>query len=138
MLVEDYAEGVAWLQSLGATLTPLPSLPDRLVYLMEPTPRAFVRHMVDRFIAQGGTLLTQTAGVALITAVVLVAIATVLATRVGTDAALDLRRTAGIAALNQAWSEADPQDRIVVFGSFYTVGAVLRAGLPRPQAPHLG
>ena len=68
VLVEDYAEGVAWLQSLGATLTPLPSLPDRLVYLMEPTPRAFVRHMVDRFIAQGGTLLTQTAGVALITA----------------------------------------------------------------------
>lgn len=45
-------------------------------------------------------------GVALITAVVLVAIATVLATRVGTDAALDLRRTAGIAALNQAWQVA--------------------------------
>ena len=42
-------------------------------------------------------------GVALITAVVLVAIATVLAARVGTDAALDLRRTAGIAALNQGW-----------------------------------
>jgi dihydrofolate synthase/folylpolyglutamate synthase len=41
-------------------------------------------------------------------------------------------------ALQQAWSEADPQDRIVVFGSFYTVGAVLGAGLPRPRAPHLG
>ena len=45
-------------------------------------------------------------GVALITAVVLVAIATVLATRVGTDAAIDLRRTAGIAALNQGWQVA--------------------------------
>ena len=45
-------------------------------------------------------------GVALITAVVLVAIATVLATRVGTDAAIDLHRTAGIAALNQGWEVA--------------------------------
>jgi general secretion pathway protein K len=45
-------------------------------------------------------------GVALITAVVLVAIATVLAARVGTDAALDLRRTAGIGALNQGWHVA--------------------------------
>ena len=45
-------------------------------------------------------------GVALITAVVLVAIATVLAARVGTDAALDLRRTGGIGALNQAWNVA--------------------------------
>lgn len=45
-------------------------------------------------------------GVALITAVVLVAIATVLAARVGTEAALDLRRTAGIGALNQGWHVA--------------------------------
>ena len=45
-------------------------------------------------------------GVALITAVVLVAIATVLAARVGTDAALDLRRTMGVTALNQAWQVA--------------------------------
>jgi len=45
-------------------------------------------------------------GVALITAVVLVAIATVLAARVGTEAALDLRRTSGIGALNQAWNVA--------------------------------
>ena len=45
-------------------------------------------------------------GVALITAVVLVAIATVLATRIGTEAALDLRRTGGLAALNQAWQVA--------------------------------
>jgi general secretion pathway protein K len=42
-------------------------------------------------------------GVALIMAVVLVAIATVLSTRVGTEAALDLRRTTGIGALNQGW-----------------------------------
>ena len=45
-------------------------------------------------------------GVALITAVVLVAIATVLAARVGTQAALDLRRTGGIGALNQGWNVA--------------------------------
>jgi len=45
-------------------------------------------------------------GVALITAVVLVAIATVLAARIGTEAALDLRRTGGLGALNQAWHVA--------------------------------
>ena len=33
---------------------------------------------------------------------------------------------------------ADPADRIVVFGSFYTVGGVLKEGLPRLSAPHLG
>jgi dihydrofolate synthase/folylpolyglutamate synthase len=31
---------------------------------------------------------------------------------------------------------ADPADRIVVFGSFYTVGGVLKKGLPRLGAPH--
>jgi dihydrofolate synthase/folylpolyglutamate synthase len=35
-------------------------------------------------------------------------------------------------------AQADPADRIVVFGSFQTVGAVLKAGLPRRAAPHLG
>jgi general secretion pathway protein K len=45
-------------------------------------------------------------GVALITAIVLVAIATVLAVHVGTRAALDLRRTAGLAALDQGWQVA--------------------------------
>jgi dihydrofolate synthase/folylpolyglutamate synthase len=33
---------------------------------------------------------------------------------------------------------ADPADRIVVFGSFYTVGGVLENGVPRLQAKHLG
>jgi dihydrofolate synthase / folylpolyglutamate synthase len=41
-------------------------------------------------------------------------------------------------ALAAAVAEADPADRIVVFGSFQTVGAVLKAGLPRRAAPHLG
>ncbi len=45
-------------------------------------------------------------GVALITAVVLVAIATVLSARIGTEAALDLRRTGGIGALNQGFEVA--------------------------------
>jgi dihydrofolate synthase/folylpolyglutamate synthase len=41
------------------------------------------------------------------------------------------------AALQAAAAAADPADRIVVFGSFYTVGGVLKKGLPRLSAPHL-
>ena len=41
-LVEDFPAGVDWLRSLGATLTPLESKPDRYVYLMDPTARSFV------------------------------------------------------------------------------------------------
>ena len=40
-------------------------------------------------------------------------------------------------ALQAAIDAADPADRIVVFGSFYTVGGVLRDGTPRLQAKHL-
>ena len=40
-------------------------------------------------------------------------------------------------ALRAAAASADPVDRIVVFGSFYTVGGVLKDGLPRLGAPHL-
>jgi dihydrofolate synthase/folylpolyglutamate synthase len=32
---------------------------------------------------------------------------------------------------------ANPADRIVVFGSFYTVGGVLKDGVPRLQAKHV-
>ena len=39
-------------------------------------------------------------------------------------------------ALAAALGAADPTDRIVVFGSFYTVGGVLKQGLPRLSAPH--
>ena len=39
-------------------------------------------------------------------------------------------------ALRAAVAAADPADRIVVFGSFYTVGGVLKEGLPRLFAPH--
>jgi dihydrofolate synthase/folylpolyglutamate synthase len=42
------------------------------------------------------------------------------------------------AALAAALAAADPADRIVVFGSFYTVGGVLKDGLPRLGAPHAG
>ena len=41
-------------------------------------------------------------------------------------------------ALKSAVAMADPADRILVFGSFYTVGGVLQDGLPRLQAKHLG
>ncbi len=40
-------------------------------------------------------------------------------------------------ALQAAIAGADPADRIVVFGSFYTVGGILKGGLPRLFAKHL-
>jgi dihydrofolate synthase/folylpolyglutamate synthase len=39
-----------------------------------------------------------------------------------------------VEALSAAAAAADPADRIVVFGSFYTVGGVLKDGIPRLQA----
>ena len=42
-----------------------------------------------------------------------------------------------VTALNAAIEAADPADRIVVFGSFYTVGGVLQNGVPRFLAKHL-
>ncbi|MCM3565320.1 MAG: bifunctional tetrahydrofolate synthase/dihydrofolate synthase [Hydrogenophaga sp.] len=41
-------------------------------------------------------------------------------------------------ALSAALGAAGPADRIVVFGSFYTVGGVLQDGLPKRAAKHLG
>jgi dihydrofolate synthase / folylpolyglutamate synthase len=40
-------------------------------------------------------------------------------------------------ALRQAVAAADPADRIVVFGSFHTVGGILQNGLPRLGAAHM-
>ena len=40
-------------------------------------------------------------------------------------------------ALKAAIAAANPADRIVVFGSFYTVAGVLQQGIPRLQAKHL-
>ena len=40
-------------------------------------------------------------------------------------------------ALKAAIAAADPADRIVVFGSFFTVGGILKGGLPRLFAKHL-
>jgi dihydrofolate synthase/folylpolyglutamate synthase len=45
--------------------------------------------------------------------------------------------TGPVQALQAAIEHADPADRIVVFGSFYTVGGVLENGIPRLDAPHL-
>ena len=39
-------------------------------------------------------------------------------------------------ALDAALARADPADRILIFGSFLTVGGVLRQGLPRLAAKH--
>ena len=41
-------------------------------------------------------------------------------------------------AMAAAMAAADPVDRIVVFGSFYTVGGVLAHGLPRQGSRHTG
>jgi len=41
-------------------------------------------------------------------------------------------------ALDAAIKGADPADRIVVFGSFHTIGGVLQHGLPRLGAAHVG
>ncbi|MDB5896819.1 MAG: folC [Ramlibacter sp.] len=41
-------------------------------------------------------------------------------------------------ALRAAVATAESTDRILVFGSFYTVGGVLQHGVPRLTAPHLG
>ncbi len=45
--------------------------------------------------------------------------------------------TGPLEALRAAVAAADPADRIVVFGSFYTVGGVLKDGVPRLAAKHL-
>jgi dihydrofolate synthase / folylpolyglutamate synthase len=42
-----------------------------------------------------------------------------------------------VAALRAAVAAADPADRIVVFGSFHTVGGVLKEGVPRLSARHM-
>ena len=42
-----------------------------------------------------------------------------------------------VQALQAAVLAADPADRIVVFGSFYTVGGVLKHGVPRLAAKHI-
>ena len=43
-----------------------------------------------------------------------------------------------VQALRAAIAGADPADRIVVFGSFFTVGGVMKGGLPRLTAKHVG
>jgi general secretion pathway protein K len=69
-------------------------------------------------------------GVALVTAVVLVAIATVLAVHLGTRAALDRRRTEGLAALDQGWH--------VALGAEAWAAEVLRDDLEDSETDHLG
>ena len=68
-------------------------------------------------------------GVALITAVVLVAIATVLSVRIGTEAALDRRRAGGLAALNQGWQ--------VALGAEAWAAQILNQDLVDSQLDHL-
>jgi dihydrofolate synthase / folylpolyglutamate synthase len=46
------------------------------------------------------------------------------------------RHASPMQALSAALSSADPADRIVVFGSFHTVGGVLKDGVPRVAGKH--
>lgn len=59
-----------------------------------------------------------------------------LATTLGRGVVLETFATPA-QALQAATAAAGPTDRIVVFGSFYTVGGVLLQGTPRLRAPHL-
>jgi general secretion pathway protein K len=68
-------------------------------------------------------------GVALITAIVLVAIATIIAVHLGTRASLDLRRTAGLLALEQGWH--------VALGAEAWASEVLREDREDSQTDHL-
>ncbi|HEU0224462.1 MAG TPA: type II secretion system minor pseudopilin GspK [Steroidobacteraceae bacterium] len=68
-------------------------------------------------------------GVALITAIVLVAIATMIAVHLGTRASLDLRRTAGLLALEQGWH--------VALGAEAWASEVLREDREDSQTDHL-
>ena len=56
--------------------------------------------------------------------------------RAGTRQAQVSEHADPVAALNAALERADPADRILIFGSFLTVGGVLRPGLPRLAAKH--
>ncbi|MCW5220490.1 bifunctional tetrahydrofolate synthase/dihydrofolate synthase [Verminephrobacter aporrectodeae] len=56
----------------------------------------------------------------------------------GRRAALTSLHADPMQALRAAQAAADPADRIVVFGSFYTVGGVLIDGTPRLHAKHPG
>lgn len=65
------------------------------------------------------------------------ALATVFAQLPGRQARVAGQFATPQAALDAAVAAADPADRIVVFGSFYTVGGVLLNGTPRLAAKHL-
>ena len=58
--------------------------------------------------------------------------------RLPAGAAPPSRHAAPSDALRAALSAADPADRIVVFGSFLTVGGVLKDGVPRTRTAHSG
>jgi dihydrofolate synthase/folylpolyglutamate synthase len=55
----------------------------------------------------------------------------------GVDAKQVFAHASPAQALSAAQKTADPTDRIVVFGSFLTVGGVIENGLPSLNAPHL-
>ena len=55
----------------------------------------------------------------------------------GVDAQQVFAHASPAQALAAAQESADPTDRIVVFGSFLTVGGVIENGLPSLNAPHL-
>jgi dihydrofolate synthase/folylpolyglutamate synthase len=103
-------------KDLAALVAPLHPLVDHWHCCDLPTPRAASADALAAVLLQAG--LTSRAG--------------------GLPAATVQTHTNPVAALHKALEVADPADRILVFGSFYTVGGVLQHGLPRLGAAHLG
>jgi len=101
--------GVMQDKDLAGVLAPIAPLVDAWYLCDLPTPRAATAQALE------GLVRTATAG---------------------REVAASCHSTPGV-ALAAAVAAADPADRIVVFGSFYTVGGVLQDGLPRLGAKHL-
>jgi dihydrofolate synthase/folylpolyglutamate synthase len=101
-------------KDLGPMLARIHPLVDRWYFTDLPTPRA----------ASGGQLLAKWNALQMVTG--------------GRRDVHGAAYSTPAAALQAAVAAANPTDRIVVFGSFYTVGGVLQDGIPRLHAKHLG
>jgi dihydrofolate synthase/folylpolyglutamate synthase len=106
--------GVMADKDLAATLAPLLPLVDHWHCTDLPTPRAARAENVAQALRAQGSV------------------------RGGAERAAVSVHADPSAALAAALEGAGPADRIVVFGSFFTVGGVLEQGLPRLAAPHAG
>jgi succinate dehydrogenase/fumarate reductase flavoprotein subunit len=61
VLVEDFPDGVQWLENLGITFVPDLARPDRVIYSMQPGSAEVAARLLARFEAQGGMLMVNSA-----------------------------------------------------------------------------